>query len=311
MISAQDKSHTDAIDRDITVVIPTVGRAILEQSLAALTDGKRLPGRIIVVDQSSSPAIGKLLRPAAALGIETLHICSDERGRSAGLNRGLEQVTSRFAVITDDDCIADSAWISLLGKHLREHPDRVFTGRVTTAGDEPVLGTVLTTERSIASRPAITFDRMSGGNLGIATNVLQRVGLFDEDPCVCFSEDGEWAYRALRHNVEIAFVPDVIVCHLGWRKQDQRLQQYRGYAYSHAAFFGKYIRRGDAFMLLRAGTHLLRAVRRWFSGAIHSDQELAANGRSYVLQFFPGLMAGLRSNVRAPRLAGSRSEMIE
>ena len=311
MNSAPGRSRAEAMDRDITVVIPTVGREILEQSLAALVNGERVPGRIIVVDQSSSPAIGDLLRPAAALGIETTHICSNERGRSAGLNRGLERVSTRFAVVTDDDCLADSAWISRLGKHLREHPGRVFTGRVTTAGDEPVLGTVLTAESSIASRPAITFDKLSGGNLGLAMEVVRRVGLFDEDPCVCYSEDGEWAYRALRQNVEIAFVPDVVVCHVGWRKQDQRLEQYRGYAYSHAAFFGKYLRRGDAFMLLRAGTHLLRAMRRWLSGAIRRDRELAANGRSYALQFFPGLMAGLRSNIRAPRLPATPAGLKE
>nr|AFI78753.1 glycosyl transferase [uncultured bacterium ws198A12] len=305
MDSSLQKGTSRAIDREITVVIPTIGRPILEQCLAAITGGDSLPGRIIVVDQSSSIAIGDMLQPAAALGIETTHMRSDERGRSAGLNRGLAQVTSRFAAITDDDCLADSTWISALGKHLREHPGRVFTGQVTTAGDERVLGTVLTTERSIANRPAIRFDKLSGGNLGLAIDVVRQVGLFDEDPCVRYSEDGEWAYRALRQHVEIAFVPDVIVCHVGWRKEGQRLEQYRGYAHSHAAFFGKHLRRGDAFMLLRASTHLLRAVRRWLSGAVRGDRELAANGRSYVLQFFRGLFAGLRSNIRAPRLPGS------
>lgn len=311
MNSISDHRTARIRDDDITVVIPTLGRAILERSLDAIVTGECAPGRIIVVDQSSSPAIGELLRPAAALGIETTHLCSNEQGRSAGLNRGLEQVISRFAVVTDDDCLADSAWICRLGKHLREFPERVFTGQITAAGEEPVLGTVLAAEGSISSKPAITFDRMSGGNLGLAISVVQRVGLFDEDPCVCYSEDGEWAYRALRQNVEIAFVPDVIVSHIGWRKQDQRLEQYRGYAFSHAAFFGKYLRRGDAFMLLRAGTHLLRAVRRWSSGAIRGDRELAANGRSYTMQFFPGLIAGLRSNLRAPLLRGSRTGTIE
>ena len=311
MNSATKQRPTRIMDQDITVVIPTVGRAILERSLTAIINGDRVPGRIVVVDQSSSPAIGDLLGPAAALGIETTHVCSDERGRSAGLNRGLELVTSRFAVVTDDDCLADPAWISQLGKHLRQHPERVFTGQVTTSGDEPVLGTVLRAEDSISRRPALTFDKLSGGNLGFSMDVVRQVGLFDQDPCVCYSEDGEWAYRALRQNVEIAFVPDVVVCHIGWRKKDQRLEQYRGYAYSHAAFFGKYLRRGDAFMLLRAGIHLARSVRRWLSGAIRGDRKLAANGRSYTLQFLPGLIAGLRSNIRAPRLPVMRTGMIE
>jgi hypothetical protein len=106
-------------------------------------------------------------------------------------------------------------------------------------------------------------------------------------------------------NVEIGFVPDVAVSHVGWRKHDQRLEQYRGYARSHAAFFGKYLRRGDGFMLLRAGIHFVRAARRWLRGAIRGDRELSANGRCYVVQFVPGLIAGLRSTIRPPRLPES------
>lgn len=304
------KSTSRRIDREITVVIPTIGRPILEQCLAAITDGDTLPGRVIVVDQSSSTTIGDMLRPAAALGIETTHVRSDERGKSAALNRGLEMVTTRFAVITDDDCLADNAWIARFGRHLREYPERVFTGCVTTRGEEPVLDTVLRTESSIASRPSVLYDRFSGGNFGFALDVVRRVGLFDEDPCVRFSEDGEWAYRALRQNVEIAYVPDVMICHYGWRDQDQRLDQYRSYARCHAAFFGKHLRNGDGLILLRAGIHLARAIRRWLSGIVRRDSDLAANGRCYTLEFFPGLFAGLRSNIRPPRLQSARLESI-
>jgi GT2 family glycosyltransferase len=299
--SVQDSSSR-GIDPEITVVIPTIGRPILEQCLAAITAGDMLPERIIVVDQSSSTAIANMLRPAAALGINTTHVCSGERGKSAGLNRGLEMVTSRFAVVTDDDCLADNAWIARFGTYLREYPERIFTGCVTTRGGEPVLNTVLRTENSIANRPSVTFDRFSGGNFGFALDIIRRVGLFDEDPCVRFSEDGEWAYRALRQNVEIAYVSDVITCHFGWRDQGQRLDQYRSYARCHAAFFGKHLRRGDALIGLRAAIHLTRAGRRWLSGIIRRDSDLAANGRCYVQQFFPGLVAGLRSQIRAPRL---------
>lgn len=311
MDSSFQKGTLRAIDQEITVVIPTIGRPILEQCLAAITGGDTLPGRIIVVDQSSSPTIGDMLRHAAESGIETTHVCSGERGKSAALNRGLEIVTSRFAVVTDDDCIADNAWIARFGSHLRENPERVFTGCVTTRGEERVLDTVLRTESSIASRPSATYDRFSGGNFGFALDVVRRVGLFDEDPCVRFSEDGEWAYRALRQNVEIAYVPDVIICHYGWRDQGQRLHQYRNYARCHAAFFGKHLRHGDGLILLRAGIHLARAVRRWLSGIIRRDSDLAANGRCYTLEFFPGLIAGLRSNIRPSRLQPSLPDLID
>lgn len=308
MHSVSEHRPAQTKDEDITVVIPTLGREILARSLGAIVGGEALPGRIIVVDQSSSPRMRDLLEPAAAAGIQTTHICSNESGRSVGLNRGLEQVSSRFVVVTDDDCLADPSWISRLGHYLRKNPQRVYTGQVTTSGEEPVLGTVLRDESSISTKPGLTYDRLSGGNFGAAMDTLRKVGLFDEDPCIRYAEDGEWAYRALRENIEIAFIPDAVVCHIGWRKQDQRLEQYRGYARSHAAFFGKYLRRADAFMLLRATIHLARSARRWLTGIVRGDSELAANGRSYVSQFFPGLIAGFRSRIPAPRLPNARQE---
>lgn len=311
MSDPKPQSGAPLIDRDMTVLIPTVGREILRGCLSALLAGQRLPGAIIIVDQSSSPSIGEMLRPAAAVGIDTLHLCSDERGRSVGLNRGLDQVGSRFVAVTDDDCIPASNWLSSLGNHLRAQPERVYTGRVTTSGAEPVLGTVTSTSESVANKPSIAFDRLSGGNMGVAMATVRKIGLFDEDPCLRYSEDGEWAYRALRRKVEIAFIPDAVVCHVGWRGRDERMMQYRGYARSHAAFFGKYLRRGDLFMLVRSSAHLLRAAKRWLTGIVRRDAELAANGRMYTLQFLPGLIAGLRSKIAPPQLRRTAEESIE
>jgi GT2 family glycosyltransferase len=151
-------------------------------------------------------------------------------------------------------------------------------------------------------KPRLMFDRLSGGNCGIAIEILGRVGLFDEDPCMRYAEDGEWAYRALRSGVPIAYLPDLVVAHVGWRDIDERLAQYRRYARSHGAFFGKYLRRGDGFIVLRAGAHLARALRRWLRGTLKSDPELAANGRSYALQLLPGIVDGLKSRRPPPSL---------
>lgn len=305
MSEPNTNSAVPLIDRDMTVLIPTVGREILRECLTALVNGERLPGTIIIVDQSSSPLIREMLRPAEHKGISTTHVCSNERGRSVGLNRGLQRVTSRFVAVTDDDCVPDSNWIAALGDHLRDRSERVYTGRVTTKGAEPVLGSVTRDKTSIARKPSLVFDRLSGGNMGLAMEIFGKVGLFDEDPCVRYSEDGEWAYRALRHKVEIAFVPDVVVCHVGWRNESERVEQYRGYGRSQAAFFGKYLRRGDLFMLLRSGIHVTRVVKRWLTGVVRRDTELAVNGRMYTLQFAPGLLAGFRSKIEPPQLMRS------
>ena len=288
--------------RDLTLVIPTLGRPALADCLGVVLEGSAWPVAVIVVDQGPSQQIAGWLEDLRCLGIDARHEPCAGRGRALGLNAGLCLAGTRFVVITDDDCTPDPNWIRGYAGRLTAQPDTVFTGSVLAGGDEPILNTVTMRRPALARRPALNFDRLSGGNCGMAVEVLRQVGLFDEDPCMRYAEDGEWAYRALRAGVPIAYAPELVVTHLGWRELDERLAQYRGYARSHAAFFGKHLRRGDLFILLRAGVHLARAMRRWLRGALRRDVELAANGRSYAVQLLPGIIAGMRSRIRPPRL---------
>jgi hypothetical protein len=287
---------------DITLVIPTLGRPILAECLGGLLAGGQWPGSVIVIDQGARVEIEIWLADLRSLGIDGRYEPCSGRGRALGLNAGLRLAETTFVVVTDDDCVPDAHWIEGFGRRLRESPDTVFTGRVLAGGEERVLNVVTDSSPSVARRPGLGFDRLSGGNCGMSTDILRQVGLFDDDPLVRCSEDGEWAYRALRAGVPIAYAPELVVTHVGWRDQGERLEQYRDYARSHAAFFGKHLRRGDLFILARAGMHLARALRRWIRGALRRDAELAANGRSYAGQFFPGIIAGMSSPRRPPRL---------
>jgi GT2 family glycosyltransferase len=290
------------IASELTLVIPTLGRPILAECLAALLEGTMWPAAVIVVDQGASTQIAGWLDDLRDLGIRARHEPCAGRGRALGLNAGLRLVRTRFVVITDDDCLPDAGWIEGYAAHLRAEPHTVFTGAVAAAGEERVLNVVSGRQPSITRKPGWSFDRLSGGNCGMAVEVLRTVGLFDPDPCMRFAEDGEWAFRALRAGVPIAYAPELLVAHVGWRELDDRLDQYRGYARSHAAFFGKHLRRGDLFMVLRAKVHLARALRRWLRGRLRGDRELAANGRSYAMQLVPGIIAGMKSRLRPPAL---------
>jgi GT2 family glycosyltransferase len=144
--------------------------------------------------------------------------------------------------------------------------------------------------------------------MGTSLAVFERVGLLDEDPAMRCAEDGEWAYRALRAGVPLRYVPDAIVAHVGWRGLEERVVQYRDYALSQGAFYGKHLARGDAFIALRLFAHELRALRRWARGTVQGDGEAATIGRAYALGLLPGCWRGLRSDAPPPRrLVDSRS----
>lgn len=112
------------------------------------------------------------------------------------------------------------------------------------------------------------------------------------------AEDAEWAYRALRKGVSIRYEPEVALAHFGWRDTGKRIEQYRNYALSHGGFYGKYIRRGDLFILARAAGHFGRAWRRWIRGIVTGNAEHAILGKAYCLNLLPGIRAGMRSKTR-------------
>lgn len=279
---------------DLTVVIPTLGREILRESLAALSGGSALPARVIVVHQGDDARVGEWVREAPGeLAVD--YVQSDLRGRATGVNTGIDRVETRFVAVTDDDCLVDVEWTRRMAERLRREPDRLVTGRVDAAGDAVPVAVVTSDRPDTQFRPRLRYDLLSGGNMGGALDVLRRIGPLDEDPCLATAEDGEYAYRALRAGVPITYDPTIVVDHVGWRDEGQRERQYRSYARSTAGFQGKYLRRGDMFIALRVAIRLLRALRRWAIGLLRRDPDQAARGRAYVAELLPGLVAGWRS----------------
>ena len=290
-----------AVLDDISIVIPTLGRQILEQSLYWILVGNAWPGCLVVVEQGSDPRVADWLTRVQEIGIRVKHILSTQRGRSSGINRGLEQVDTSFVAITDDDCFVREDWLVNMVNQLRSSPEVVVTGRVEAAGEDMVV-VVTSTTPSVQRRPRLKFDSMSGGNMGTSLDVFRKVGLFEEDPVMATAEDAEFAYRALRKGVSLHYQPEVVVAHFGWRDESKRVEQYRHYALSHGGFYGKYLRRGDLFILARAVGHFGRAFRRWARGHLNGDAELAMLGRAYCSNLLPGIVAGIRSSMRPGEL---------
>jgi len=283
---------------DISIVIPTLGRPILEQCLYWILKGSTWPACLIVVEQGSSKDVENWIKRVEEIGIRVKHILSNQRGRSAGINRGLEQTYTCFVAITDDDCFVAEGWSSTMATKLQQHPRAVITGRVEAAGEDMIV-VVTSSTPSVQNRPRLKFDSMSGGNMGASLDIFRKVGLFEEDPVMATAEDAEWAYRALRNGITIIYDPSVCLWHFGWRDQRKRAEQYRYYALSHGGFYGKYLRKGDLFILLRALVHFARVFRRWVLGSLTGNVEHALNGKSYCLGLLPGIIAGFRSQYQA------------
>jgi GT2 family glycosyltransferase len=280
---------------DISVVIPTLGRPILESCLFWLADGTHWPAQVIIVDQGRNPIVAEWLDLLQAAGLDTLYVPSAQNGRSAGINRGLEQVQTRFVAITDDDCFVTAEWLYKMVARLRQEPDAIVTGRVDQAGDEEVAFSVVTArELKRYDRPQLKAHPFIGGNAGLAMDVVWRIGLFDEHPCLQAAEDSDYGYRALRLGIPIVYDPDIVLLHYHWRDASQRAARYADYARSQGGFYGTHLRWGNWIIWQQAARDLLRGPIRWLRGAIRRDQDMIDRGRADTLFMPPGIIAGWR-----------------
>jgi GT2 family glycosyltransferase len=280
---------------EVTVVIPTLGRSMLRETLEALAQGSVRPAEVIVVDQGRREELAAMASEYTTIGMPVTWIPSHRTGRSSGLNEGMARVSTEYTAITDDDCLPAPDWVEEIVRELSQRPDAILTGRVEAGGEEPVLS-VVTSDKPVEQRkPSLRFDRLSGGNMAIATALARRLGPFQEASCMRTAEDAEFAYRALRAGVPIRYAPQTVVTHRGWRDHSERTAQYHGYALSHGGFYGSYLRHGDLFIALRAIVHLGRSLRRWLLGRLKGDNEAALMGRSYLTGLVPGIIAGWRA----------------
>lgn len=280
---------------DVSMVVPTLGRPILESCLRWLADGSLWPGRLIVVDQGQNKMAASWLAQLQAAGMPTCYLPSEQHGRAAGINRGLEQVATRFVTITDDDCLVAADWLEKMIGRLRREPGVILTGRVELAGnDEANFSTVTAREPKLYTRPQLKVHPFIGGNVGLAMALVEKIGLFDEHVCLASAEDSDYGYRALRLGIPIAYNPDVVLYHYHWRDASQRAARYADYARSQGGFYGTHLRHGDWLIFLQATRALLRSPIRWLRGLVTGNQELAANGRAATLNLLPGIIAGWR-----------------
>jgi hypothetical protein len=280
---------------DITVVIPTLGRPILEECLWWIASGSAWPGGVIVVDQGMDSMVEGWVEALRAVGIGAVYVPSSQHGRSAGINRGLERVITRFVAITDDDCFVGSDWLRSMQARLLQQPDEIVTGRVDQAGDEEVAFSVVTARNFRRyERPQLKAHPFIGGNAGLGMDLVQRIGPFDEHPCLQCAEDNDYGYRALRLGIPIVYDPDIVLYHYHWRDAGQRAARYVDYARSQGGFYGTHMRWGNWIIWQQAARDLVRGPVRWMRGAIRRDQDMVARGRADTLGLLPGIVDGLK-----------------
>ena len=293
-----------AIERDVTVIVPTIGGPVLQGCLESIADGTVWPIRLVVVDQSEGGAAAGWVASLRDRGMDALHVPADPVGISAATNRGLERVRTPYAAVTHDDCRVRMDWLTRLAARLRDIGDAIITGRVEAEGDGIVLTVKTADQPAIYTSPLLDGDVLFPPNMGFAVRLLDRIGWLDEHPSLATAgEDNEWAHRALRAGVRIVYEPTAVVSHLARHRPEDLPGLYRRYARGQGAFYGTWLRRGDRFIARRAARDLVRAPWLLVRGLVTRNSELISMGRGEIAGLLPGIVAGLQNpGVRAARV---------
>jgi GT2 family glycosyltransferase len=276
---------------DFTVVIPTLGRQCLRDSVLAIVAGTVVPAEIILSHQGLPGSMDAMMREFSQLPVAVRYLHSDQRGAAAGRNTGIRNVRTAFFASTDDDCNVAPQWLEEIVRALKQYPRAIVTGRVLASEDGAPSTNNSNATKVFKSLP-LKGDHFAGGNFGTAVAVFQDSGPFDETELLRYCEDPEWSYRALVKGYEIRFIPAITVTHLHWRGASDMTEVYSQYAYSQGGWFGRRIRRFDASFLVRLGYELSRGGKRWCVGTLRGDLLRKVNGRAFVVDLLRGVAAG-------------------
>jgi len=279
------------IAAQLTVVIPTLGRETLCETVRSLAQGTMTPAEIVISHQGVPGSMDALFARLTALGVPLRYVHSTKTGCAAGRNSGIACVGTRFFATTDDDCIADAHWVERLSSALERNPGEIVTGRVLASA--PGAPSIVTSEVPRVFRKAsLAGNHFTGGNFGVALDVFHDIGPFDETELIRFCEDNEWVYRAFAKGYCTRFIPQVTITHLHWRDESGLEEVYARYAWSQGGWYGRKLRERDLSFVLRTVYELLRGSKRWIVGTLRKDALRKANGRAFVVNLLQGVAAG-------------------
>lgn len=247
---------SDPSPEGISVVYPTRDRPeLLQRSIRALLKNSLLPDEIIVVDQSRTDLTQRML--ADLNDPRIVHIASRETGLSRGRNGGIRASRSPVIGFLDDDCIPARDWIASALTAIRRFPESgVWIGEVfRNEKDDPdsISADIPEDCLTLTSADDPWLVGPTGGNSFFRKSVFDTVGSFDpllgQGSNFPGAEDGDMAYRILRKKIPVTYINTIRCVHVGWRDDEENIQNGYNYGSGVGAMMAKFLAQGDNYPL--------------------------------------------------------------
>jgi len=196
----------------------------------------RQPYELILIDNGSTDGTlahleGVRDEGPGTRGPERVVVIRNETnvGFPAGCNQGLGEARGRYLVFLNNDTVVTEGWLSgLVGWALHDWPEVGLVGAVTNYASPPQQVPVpykdlsgvdgfAARRRSEFAKQALRVDRLTGFCLLVRSEVLERIGGFDERYGLGFFDDDDLCVRAREAGFRLLVAQNVFIHHFGSR----------------------------------------------------------------------------------------------
>ncbi|HSK21312.1 MAG TPA: glycosyltransferase family 2 protein [Longimicrobiales bacterium] len=263
-IPAAPGTTTSGPAAPISIVVCTRDRpASLERCLAALRRGATQPAEIVIVDQGEHAPVSAVIDAVPHDSPPIHYLRQPPLGLGAAQNAGVRAAVSDWIAVTDDDCLPDGQWLSVIAGLAASGRYDMVTGRVLPAPAEGDRTLPVATRSNTAAREWIgrapPWHVGSGNNFAVLRAAYLAIGGCDErlgpgSPAQG-GVDMDLFYRLLRAGARVRFEPASLVLHERQSKHE-RLVRRPMYGFGMGACFGLWLRQRDV--------HAVPLAARWF-----------------------------------------------
>lgn len=178
-----------------------------EPHLAQLLDSllvQEAPFEVIVVDSASRDGTLRIAEEYARRRPDLFRAIERPGSRGVGRNVGVEAASGEYIAFTDGDCFADSQWLAVMRRALRQ--SRVVAGQTIIVG-KANYGQLERVEL-FESGYDVTYPSC---NLAYHRELFRQLGGFD--PRFVTAEDIDLNLRAVESGASIRYQPHAVVYH--------------------------------------------------------------------------------------------------
>lgn len=295
----------------VSVVVPTYNRhETLRNALRSLrhqeTDDE-LPFEIVVIDNASTEATKAVVAELAeGSPVDVRYVREEKEGYSQALNRGVREARGTWLAFFDDDQLAERDWLKELLAAASETGAKVVGGNIRLElprEGTPPLGPVcrsLLGEHDYGGTARVCLGKSvpSGGNLLVARDVFDVMGLFDTSMVVggC---DAELVRRARVSGGTVAIAPAASVSHVipPYRLMDGYLRWTSmrwGYLFAYIDYRNSGSARTYLYLFARVGQAILVNLPLWLM-SVATRNAMGALDRKCLLWRAIGYACGTAS----------------